>query len=292
MEIAGIRIAVTSDDLPVAPVTDLPYAAFYKRPAPAAHHPDMKVNLTTAGMPDTGAMTQLFDSGESWSMFSRDEDYFLLFHPAAFGRPVWLARFDRSVENVTIFCSDLLICRDAGTAQIANPVRYPLDQLLLMYYLAPRQGLLLHAAAMAAGDRCLVFPGKSGAGKSTLSRQLIEEGAAVLTDDRVILKKTPSGVLACGTPWPGDAGVAINVSRKLTGIFFIRHGAENAICGISKKEALERLLPVTSVAWYDRDIVNRQLDFCDQLIAAVPTGEVHFKPGTRVGPLLHNFITA
>lgn len=292
MEIAGIRIVITAHDLPVAPVTDPPYTAFFNRPTPAAGLPEMRVSLTTAGMPGTGAMQQLFDSGQSWSMFSSGEDYVLLFHPAAFAGPVWLARFGRSVENVTIFCSDLLIREDAGIAKIANPVRYPLDQLLLMYYLAPRQGLLVHAAAMAVGDKCLVFPGRSGAGKSTLSRQLIAEGATVLTDDRIILKHTPDGFLAYGTPWPGDAGVATNESRQLSGIFFIHHGAENTICDISKKEALERLLPVTSIPWYDQDIVDQQLAFCERLVSAVPTGEIHFKPGTQVGSLLENFLAA
>jgi hypothetical protein len=290
MEIAGVRIVTISEDLPVIDLPDPPYRAFFESLTPSAVPPEMNIRLTTGRMPDTGGMKKIFDSGQSWSMFVHDDAYCMLSQPAAFEKPVWLALFDQSVENVTIFCSEMLVRENNGVRRISNPVRYPLDQLLLMYYLAPREGMLVHAAAMAIGGKCLVFPGKSGAGKSTLARQLIAEGAAVLTDDRVILRKTGSGFRAYGTPWPGDAGVAVNESRSLAGIFFIRHGSENKICDISRAEALERLMPVTSIPWYDQAAVGKLLGFCENLVSAIPACEIHFKPGTAIGNLLENFI--
>ena len=289
MEISGIRIVTTCDDLPVSAALDPPYAAF-SSPASADVSETMSILLRSGGFPDTGPMQKIFDSGQSWSMFVDKGEYFMLFKPAAFDSPVWLARFGREVESVTVYCGEALIRAAGGCRSIESPVRYPLDQLLLMYYLASRQGLLVHAAAMAVGDACLVFPGRSGAGKSTLARQLLSEGASVLTDDRVILRQIDGEFRAFGTPWPGEAGVALNESRPLAGIFFIRHGSENIITRIGRSQALERLLPVCSIPWYDREAVETILGFCETLVSAIPAGEIHFRPGTPVRGLLESFI--
>ena len=91
---------------------------------------------------------------------------------------------------------------------VSNPVHYPLDQLLLMYTLAQREGALLHAAGVDIQGQGFIFPGKSGAGKSTLSRQLVvQKELEVLSDDRIVIRKIDGVFQAFGTPWPGDAGL-------------------------------------------------------------------------------------
>jgi hypothetical protein len=50
-----------------------------------------------------------------------------------------------------------------------------------------RGGVALHAAALGAGARCILLPGRSGAGKSTLAAALASEGFAYLGDDTAVL---------------------------------------------------------------------------------------------------------
>ena len=70
------------------------------------------------------------------------------------------------------------------------PLMYPLDQLLLMYYLSKRKGLLVHAAGMVLGGRVYLFAGVSGAGKSTISELLVRARIGkVLSDERMIVRE-------------------------------------------------------------------------------------------------------
>jgi hypothetical protein len=61
-----------------------------------------------------------------------------------------------------------------------------------LFHLADRSqgGLLLHAAALTCGERCILFPGRTGSGKSTLTTWLMKKGFGYLTDELVYV---PSG---------------------------------------------------------------------------------------------------
>lgn len=48
--------------------------------------------------------------------------------------------------------------------------------------------LIVHAAAVSDGHRCIVFPGATGSGKSTLTAALIQSGLVYCTDETVLLE--------------------------------------------------------------------------------------------------------
>lgn len=54
--------------------------------------------------------------------------------------------------------------------------------------------LILHATAIAFGDKALILQGTSGSGKSTLALQLIALGATLVADDRVIVTRRDGGL--------------------------------------------------------------------------------------------------
>jgi hypothetical protein len=152
---------------------------------------------------------------------------------------------------------------------------------------------LVHAAGININGRCCVFPGRSGAGKSTLSRQFLNgTGAELLSDDRIILRKIDDIFKAFGTPWPGDAGIAENKNFPLYGIFFIHHAGENMIREIKPREAIERLMPVTSIPWYDEKTMSDILSICEDLVFNVPAYDLHFKPDKEVVDYLEKFVSA
>jgi hypothetical protein len=162
-----------------------------------------------------------------------------------------------------------------------------------MYILARRQGALLHASGLYINGRGYIFPGKSGAGKSTITRQFAVRGdTGLLSDDRIVVRKIDGAFKAYGTPWPGEARIAFNKSVPLAGIFFINHGSANQIKEISPQKALARLLPVTSIPWYDREVMDKILTFCEDLISSVPIYELDFKPSVEVVDVLEQFVSA
>ena len=54
----------------------------------------------------------------------------------------------------------------------------------------------LHATAVAIGGQAVVIEGRSGAGKSDLALQLIDRGAVLISDDRVLLVRDGDRLVA------------------------------------------------------------------------------------------------
>ncbi|HUF74584.1 MAG TPA: PqqD family protein [Gammaproteobacteria bacterium] len=63
--------------------------------------------------------------------------------------------------------------------------------VLHLSYAVSRSRLSIHGAAVFAGDRCALLPGKPGAGKSTLTAALVASGLGYCTDDFAMLDGDP-----------------------------------------------------------------------------------------------------
>lgn len=72
-----------------------------------------------------------------------------------------------------------------------------------------------------------LFAGQSEAGKSTTARFWHDEGATILSDDRVVLRLRDGQVWVYGTPWHGEDAFAAPASAPLSRIFFLDHGPGN-----------------------------------------------------------------
>jgi hypothetical protein len=160
-----------------------------------------------------------------------------------------------------------------------------------MYALAGRKGACIHSSAVDLNGKGYLFPGRSGAGKSTISRSFISKNHTVLSDDRVVVRKIGDTFRCFGTPWAGDAEIAQNRSLPLHGIFFIIHGNENRLEKIKPAEAFEKLMPVTSIPWYDEKVMSDILSFCEDMVMNVPAYELHFRPDNEVVDFLEKFIS-
>ncbi len=290
-EIAGFLFVIRSR----SPLTIENSPPVYQQFSPAAHHPVgddvLEVWLELDNLPDTGRMRKIFDTEESWSMFFDEDSYFLELKPKPLQEPLWIVRFDSSFRNTTIYCGEPSQRREKDPVGVLDPFGYPLDQILLMYLLSQKQGAIVHAAGMSMHGKGYLFPGRSGAGKSTVSRLLLGgDTATMLSDDRIIIRKRDNAFRAFGTPWPGDACIAENRSSELGGIFFIHHDTENRIKAMPPAEALKKILPVTSIPWYDEKPMSDILQFCEDLVYAVPSYELFFRPDSSVSDFMEKFV--
>jgi hypothetical protein len=292
LEIAGVHFAMRSP-YPVATDEMGPAYGPFLREAPSA--PGLvrvDVDLQVEAMPRLDGLELVFESDRAWSLLRGDDWYLKRHHPGS-ERPRWLARFGGDLRRVTVYCGEGLLRQADGHVTLSNPVRYPLDQLLLMYILAHNEGILLHAAGADFGGKGLLFPGQSGAGKTTIARLLAASPMVeVLSDDRMVLRKADGNYRAFGTPWPGEAQIARNQSVPLAGVFFISHAPVDEIREMGAEEALGRLLPVASVPWYDRDVMPQVLDFCGDFLQHVPAYELLFQPTSQVADLLQRVASA
>lgn len=95
--------------------------------------------------------------------------------------------------------------------------------------------LLLHGSTVAVDGKAYLFTAASGVGKSThtrLWREVFQDRAVMVNDDRAFLKREHDGIYACGSPWTGKHGIGENLSLPLCGICVLKRGNENVIIPI------------------------------------------------------------
>jgi hypothetical protein len=292
MEIGNVHLAVSIEDPIRLEAHGNTYQSFLAKTPdqPDADPADVQIKIKTGNIPSTQNLEALFRSNQTWSIFCNDSDYYISFQPPVFQTPLWVARMDRDFSVVTLYCHEKLTTRKNGRPILSNPVAYPLDQILLMYILSRKQGVLIHASGIEINGKGYLFPGRSGAGKSTLSHMFAQKKVGeLLSDDRIAVRKIDDVFHAFGTPWPGEAGIAANRHAPLSGICFIYHGPTNTIKKISPKEAVTKLFPVTSIPWYDRDVLPEILDTCEDLVSRVPSYELHFTKGSEIVDVFKKF---
>jgi hypothetical protein len=252
---------------------------------------NIDVKIQISDMPPLNQWTKIFEAADSWTLFRNGNEYLWSDVPASSRRePTCVALFQRRPEHIHVYCGKSFIINKNGAKGVINPVSYPLDQVLLMYALAEREGTFMHASAVEINGRGYLFPGRSGAGKSTISRIFVSEGYEMLSDDRIVVRKIDGAFYTFGTPWAGDAEIAANRKLPLGGIFFIIQGSENCIREMSPSESAERLMPVTSIPWYDETALSSILASCEDIVTHVPSYDLHFKPDTEVISLFREFV--
>lgn len=105
--------------------------------------------------------------------------------------------------------------------------------------------LLFHGSAIAVDGQGYLFTAKSGTGKSThtrLWRELFDERAVMVNDDKPLLHITDKCVMVYGTPWDGKHHLSSNISVPLKGICILRRDTTNHIEQIGKSQAYPMLL--------------------------------------------------
>jgi hypothetical protein len=253
------------------------YAPFLNSAAPPGHG-TIEAELGF-DPPDLSGLEPLFDTGGAWSGYRDGSDILIDMAPAGVPGRLWTARLTDQGQRLLIYCGTPLVFAEKGDRCIRNPVRYPLDQILMLALLPGAGGLVVHGAGAMRGGVGLAFPGCSGAGKSTTMRLMRGvAGVTGLSDDRVVLQKASAGIRVIGTPWSGDERVAENAQAPLKALVFLHHAGENKLVPIDRSRALRQLLPTACIPWFDNAGAEMGLAVCDSLVNGVPAYEMHFRP--------------
>ena len=174
---------------------------------------------------------------------------------------------------------------------------------LLVFRLRDSRGLVLHGAASVLNGQGVLCAGISGVGKSTLARLLHAAGATVLTDERPVVRQGGVNSRAPGSPdmaefrvhgspWPSSGNFACPASAPLRRIYFLEHGAQNAVTPLAPREAFNRLLHVTTIPWQDATLFDPCLQTIDALLRSVPCAQLSFRPTPEVVDLIRQDLAA
>lgn len=223
------------------------------------------------------ATAPAFQSGGLWSAFEEDGGFSFYFQTAYLGSaPYKKAHFDRRFTRGRV----LLLKRYFDPKLPVYPLEYPLDELLMIHRLSTGPGVEVHGCGVITRDGLgRLFVGHSGAGKSTTSRLWLNQpGVCVLSDDRIILRKTGEHITMHGTPWHGDAGLAAQASGGLDRVFLLEHGSTNEIIPLEPSRAAAELFTRTFVPHHSSAGLAHVLQFIEQIARKVPVALFRFVP--------------
>ena len=133
---------------------------------------------------------------------------------------------------------------------------------------------VFHGVAMEAEGRAYLFTAPSGTGKTTHARiwcaSIHGKGVRILNGDKPILRRTPEGFVACGTPWRGKEGYGFNAEAPVQGICLLRRSETVSIRPAATEELV---LFLARQIYLPRDPVqmDRLLSLLDECCRTVPT---------------------
>lgn len=287
LSLSGMIFNVHSPDLPLYEDNDRFTRPF--RHKSGCSRETIEVTIRREDFPAEPGGDLLFDAG-SYGIYRTGSDRTIVFDPAADGNtPLWSAVISRDNRRIDVAAGAGLLREAEGGTFLETPFRYPLDQLAVIHLLLGR-GLLVHAAGAVIGGRGWLFAGVSGAGKTTVTNVIGKTGRGhFLSDDRIVVRAGPSGYEAWGTPWPGEAGTAVNEAAPLGGVFMLVQDTAVSITGLDPPAAARRLIPLVSAPWYDREDLPAALGFLDRLAAQTPFYELRFRPDAGLAEAVEDF---
>jgi hypothetical protein len=238
---------------------------------------DVEVRAAWGKLCQPANSSVVFDSGGLWRLSRELENH--VFHLTS---PMYgTLPYKRATFSPDFTCGEVLLERSYfDPRDPVDALEYPLDELLMMNLLAHGRGVEVHACGLEDTDgQGYLFLGHSGAGKTTTARLWQKAGGVrVLSDDRIILRSSTGTTWMYGTPWHGEARLALPARTPLRQIFFLRHGHANEIVPLGGGEALARFLACSFVPFYSRSGLDFALAFFHQLIDSVPCAELRFVP--------------
>src|SRR3989475_11859333 len=239
LRIADLTIALTSED----PTLAVPPEGAMRRFLVEDGEPDLRLEARWGKLEVVSSGEHLFDSGGLWRLVAANGSLRFSFTSPALGPlPYKMASVDRGFTAGEVWLHQPYF----PSALPVNPLEYPLDELLLIHLLAAGRGVEVHACGVVAPNgQGYLFVGQSGAGKTTMARlwqKAKAGGIMILSDDRIILRKSNGTVWMYGTPWHGEAELASAAHAPLAGIYLLRHGTSNALIPLHPSQAIARLL--------------------------------------------------
>ena len=113
-----------------------------------------------------------------------------------------------------------------------------------------------------------------------------DEDTRILSDDRVIIRKTGRTFNIHGTPWHGTGKFAKPLTAPLKKIYFLKQAKENKVEPLSPAETVARILKASFPPFWNRPGMEFTLDFLAELSGNVPSYELQFLPDKSVLNLL------
>lgn len=269
IEIADVCIEIESrdglDDWDI-------YTAY--RPFVCQHQADIELRMRR-GIPPISNSPPVFDSSPIWTLHRQGGTRAFKIFGQLNGQERVLT-FDHDIREASLYFPET-------DGAFVDPFYGPTLELLLIHYLARHRGMIMHASGIDDDGRGMLFVGESGAGKSTLSNLWHRQnGAAIFSDDRIIVRERDGEYWMYGTPWHGEARFVSPRVVKLEQIFFLQHDQSNVVRSLNRADAVVEFLKASFPPFWDNQGVAFAMAFLSDLTETVSCQALSFKPDASI----------
>ncbi|MCK4348719.1 MAG: hypothetical protein KAW47_08890 [Thermoplasmatales archaeon] len=213
----------------------------------------------------------------SWEMYRSNGKYIIYFKRSKQSQPHEVMILEPDLKSGEVHVSDKFT-----PEQYKFALTYPLEVLMLILPVE-KWGIYLHSCGIIDKGNGILFVGNSGTGKSTMAALWEnKEGVTILSDDRMIIRKTEDCFWMYGTPWHGDIRLSSPKRIPLKRIVLIRHAERNIVIRKEGIKAASALLTCTFTAFWDKLEVMHTLQFLAELSETIPCYELGFVPDDKV----------
>lgn len=169
--------------------------------------------------------------------------------------------------------------------RVINPIAYPLDGLLLYYITALNGDIFIHASGVECDRRGFLFTGQSGKGKTTIARLFDEAGAAVIHDDRLIIRRINGKYIMFNTP-------VYELERsnysELKRIYTIDHGPVNRSSSPGSVESLTSVMKNCIQHHWNADLIGKLTTAIQHMTEVVDVRTLEFVPDKSTVDFVRN----
>lgn len=266
-----VRVASRGSSPRIAPsVADSPFLVAPTRPDLA-----LEVRWSEEDLRPKGEL--IFESGGPWKLHREpDRLVFSVCSSLLGSEPYKTARVTPDFRS-----GEVLLRRNAfPDDSVVDPLQFPLNELLVIHLLGTGLGAVVHACGLVNETRGgILFCGQSGDGKTTTARLWDGIlGTRILSDDRIILRKTDGRFWMHGTPWHGEAMYAENEKAPLAAVFILGRGETNTAVPLPAEDAIALLLARSFVPFHSAAAIEFTMRFFEDLAASVPVFRLAFRP--------------
>lgn len=197
--------------------------------------------------------------GELWNVAKSGDTY--IFNIFDSERPGVLQQV--CTTNSTFKEWNVYMATSLQQAAFFQPIKYPLGPLLMYYLTVKNEALMIHASGISDAGVGRIFTGVSGKGKSTMAKLWFDNGAGVINDDRLIIRKETSGYSIHNTPM-----FYADEPRKaaLHAAYIIYHAKQNKLEEQRGAHAVAALAANCIQHGYNRAMLEHHLAFLSEMV--------------------------
>jgi hypothetical protein len=246
-------------------------------------NPDVIINTYYEGIPHLKLqeVDKIFDSQMIWSLYHINEKMiFKMKSPITDKLPYRIAIFENSFMRGEVY-NPIRNSKETVNELLPNPLEFPLSEVLMVCLLAQGRGLMIHACGIDDDGKGYLFAGNSTHGKSTMAK-LWKNDATILNDDRIVIRHKENRFWIYGTPWHGEYTGVSPQGVPVEKIFFLNHAESNNVIRCNGANAASMLLARSFPPLWDSEGMKFTLDFCSQLVSAVPCYKLNFMPDENI----------